>query len=221
MTVGSKSMRGRLALTVLALATALAVVERADALPSGPAIEERLVRLRSERTAQQARADGEARLGLLAAMQIAGLLTDALSVREPLDAGRMLEELPEPRRRAFAALTALNDALKEALVRPGDGSRAAVRQVADRAAKSLEDLAATDDQPLVLQVTPRFVPPRRAGGELLVAPRQSEVLPDDGKLGLRAAAPRRPGLAQSAVVPRYAPSFVPAEEEPPVEIEIT
>src|SRR4249919_3563044 len=115
MTAGPKSMRARLALAVLALATALAVVERADALPSAPTIEERLVRLRSERTALQARADGEARLGLLAPMQIAGLLTDALSVREPLDAGRALEELPEPRRRAFGALAALNDMLKEAV----------------------------------------------------------------------------------------------------------
>src|SRR6478672_6775653 len=165
MTAGPKSMRGRLALTVLALATAVAAVERADALPSAPTIEERLVGLRSERTALQARADGDARLGLLAPIQIAGLLTDALSVREPLDGGRMLEELAEPRRRAFGALAALNDTLKEAMARPGDGARAAVRRIADRAAKSLEDLAATDDQPLVLQVTPRFVPPRRDGGD--------------------------------------------------------
>jgi hypothetical protein len=217
---GSKRMGEKLILTMLALAVALTAVERAIALPSGPTIEERLVRLRSERTALQARADGEARLGLLSPLLIAGLLTDALSLRESLDAGRRIEDLAEPRRRAFVALAALNDALKVALDRPGDGARATARQVADRAAKSLEDLAATDDQPLVLQFSPRFVPPRRAGGDLTVAPREPVVPVDRGKLRLPSAPPRLSGVPQP-VVPRYAPSFVTAaEEDPPVEIEI-
>src|SRR3954469_1202163 len=92
----------------------------AIALPAfagDPAVDERLVRLRSERSILQAQADGAARLALFQPMRIAGLLTDALSAREA-SAGRALDELPPSRRQAFTALVSLNGALKEALAHP-------------------------------------------------------------------------------------------------------
>src|SRR5437899_485232 len=76
-------MRALLALlaTLLALAP---VIARAGE----PTVDERLARLRSEQAGLEARADGEERLGLLAALRVGGLLADALAVRLPLDAGR-------------------------------------------------------------------------------------------------------------------------------------
>jgi hypothetical protein len=201
---------------LLAALAALAV----PALAGEPTVDERLTRLRSARAGLAARADGEARLALLTPLRIQGLLADALAVRLPLDSGRAPNDLPGPRRRAYAALGDLTDALAEAVVRPGDGARAVAREAADRAAKALDDLAPTDDLPLVLQASPRVVPPRRAAGDLLVAPPVVDVPPADATLNLDFAAPggRRP---VAPVVPRYAPAFVPQPDpDPPVEIEI-
>src|SRR3954470_1840835 len=140
-------MRRLLALPAALLAIAL------PAFGGEPGIDERLVRLRSERSALQARADGAARLALFQPMRIARPLTDAPALREAAD-DRSVDELPAPRRRAVAALVSLNDAVKEAMVLPGDGAVARAQEAAGRADRALEALA-TDDQPLVLQVAPR------------------------------------------------------------------
>lgn len=202
---------------LLALLAALLAIT-VPAFAGEPAADERLVQLRSERSALQARADGAARLTLFEPLRIAGLLTDALSVREGT-AGRTLDALSPPRRAAFTALLSLNDALKEAVAHPGDGARTRARQAGDRAAKALDALA-DDGQPLVLQVAPRVVPPRRNGGELTLVPHDPPVPPDDAELHLLTAAPAHTGEEGSSTV-RYAPEFVEAaEEDPTVEIEI-
>lgn len=202
---------------LLALLAALLAIT-VPAFAGEPATDERLVQLRSERSALQARADGAARLTLFEPLRIAGLLTDALSAREGA-AGRTLEALSPPRRAAFTALLSLNDALKEALAHPGDGARTRARQAADRAAKALDALA-DDGQPLVLQVAPRVVPPRRNGGELTLVPHDPPVLADDAELHLLTAAPAHIGEETPSTV-RYASEFVEAaEEDPTVEIEI-
>ena len=82
----------------------------------------------------EARADGEARIGLVTAFGIASLLTDALAVRSEADGERGFDRLPLFRRQAFAELEALNAALKDALDLPGAGARLAARKAADRAA---------------------------------------------------------------------------------------
>jgi len=203
----------RSVLVLLAALLACAPVARAGE----PAVDERLVQLRGERSALQARADGAARVALLTPLRVAGLLTDALSAREG-SSGRALDELPVGRRQAFAALIALNDALKQALARPGQGPNALLRMASDRAAKALEALAG-DDQPLVLQVMPRVVPPRRGGGELALVPPAPPVPPAEADFRFRPAAPRAP--EPGATVVRYVPGFVPAADvDPPVEIEI-
>ena len=92
---------------------------------------------------------------------------------------------PSPR------LDALNAAIKEALDRPGEGARLAApgRRAG---ARQLERLAGLDDAPLVLAFTPRFVPPRRAAGELTLAPRPRRRSPEAGlRLDAPASARRR------------------------------
>src|SRR6185437_2762488 len=210
--------------TLFALAPIAPLVARAGE----PTVDERLARLRSEQAGLQARADGEGRLGLLQPLRTGGLLADALAVRLPLDSGRTLDTLPTPRRQAYAALANLAGALEEAIDRPGDGARALAREAGDRAARALDGLAPTDDLPLVLQVTPRVVPPRRDGGDLLLAPQDVDAPPADSKLTIHFAAPARREAPASpvappvaSVVPLYAPAFVTAAEpDPPVEVEI-
>jgi hypothetical protein len=204
-------MRAALALMAALLACATA------ARGGEPAVDERLVRLRSERTALQVRADDAARVALLTPLRIAGLLTDALSLRSAAD-DRSVDQLPAPRRQAFAALAALNDSLAEALAYPGDGTRTLARETAERAGKALEALAG-DDRPLVLQVTPRVVPPRRGEAELAMVPREPSQLPEDAVLHLKFAAAR--GGEPTATVVRYVPDIgVAKEADPAVEIEI-
>jgi hypothetical protein len=204
----------------IGVAVTALLLGRPEAVHSGPTVGERLSRLRTERAALQARADGEARLSLLAPMHIDSLLTDALSAREPIDGERTIEALPAPRRQAYADLDALNEALKDALARPGEGARSAARDAADRAAKSLGALAPLDDLPLVLQFTPRFVPPRRATGELTLAPSRPEALPPEGAIRLRPVQ-RRAEEPAAPTVPRYAPPFAAAhDEDPAVQIEV-
>jgi hypothetical protein len=183
-------------LVLLAATLALALPARA----AEPTIDERLAELGRERTALEARADGRARLELLAPLQTAGLLADALSARAPIDAGHPLGELPPSRQRAYAALASVLEALADALVQPGEGAWARARDAAARAGEALGRLASTDDRPLVLQVTPSVVPPRR-DPELLLVPRA--VAPADEELHLPAAArsDARP------VVVRYVPDI--------------
>jgi hypothetical protein len=202
----------RLASALLAMLLACAALARAGE----PAVDERVVQLRSERTALQTRADAAARVAFLAPLQLAGLLTDALAARAGLDR-RPLSELAAPRREAFAALAALNEALKQAVARPAEATQAQARAAADRATRALEALAG-DDQPLLLQVKPRVVPPRRSG-ELAIAPRESPASAAEVPLRLRPAAPRSAEPPASDV--RYAPDFATgAERDAVVAIEI-
>jgi hypothetical protein len=190
------------------------------ALAGEPTIDERLAQFRAERAGLQARADGGERLGLLTPLRIEGLLADALAIRLPLDSGRTLDAVPAPRRQAYAALADLTDAIKEAIARPGEGAQALARAAGGRAARALDDLASSDDLPLVLQLSPRVVPPRRDKGDLLIAPPRVEAPPVDATLRIGFAPPRSQG-PMAPVVPRYAPGFVtPDEPDPPVEIEI-
>jgi hypothetical protein len=222
MTAGPRRLRWTIALVAIVVGAAVAgtMLGRPEAARSGPTVGERLSRLKAERAALQARADGDARLGLLMPIRIDGLLTDALSARETVDGDRALEALPAPRRQAYAALEALNEALRDALARPGEGARTAARAAADRAAQSLEALAPLDDLPLVLQFTPRFVPPRRATGELTIAPRDADPPAADGVLRLRTPS-RRGDDATAPTVPRYAPPFAAVrDEDPAVQIDV-
>jgi hypothetical protein len=204
-------MRAALALMAALLACAGA------ALGGEPSVDERLVRLRSERTVLQVRADDAERVALLTPLRTAGLLTDALSLRLTAD-NRPVEQLPAPRRQALAALVALNEALGEALANPGEGTRTLARETAERAGKALEALA-SDDQPLVLQVAPRVVPPRRGEAELVLVAREPPTLADDAALHLKFAAAR--GGESTATVVRYVPDIgVTSEADPAVEIEI-
>jgi hypothetical protein len=201
----------RLASALMAALLACAALARAGE----PAVDERLVQLRSERSTLQARADGAARVSLLAPIRVASLLTDALAVRGAVD-GRALGELATPRREAFAALSALNEALKDAIAGPGEGTQARARSAAERASRALEALA-RDDQPLVLEVAPRVVPPRRAA-ELAIAPREPPA-PVEVPLRLQPGTVRPVAPATSGV--RYAPEFaIDNDRDPAVEIEI-
>lgn len=201
---------------LLAALVALAV----PALAGEPPIDERLVLLRSARTALQARADGAARLALLMPMRVQGLLTDALSAREPLDAGRTIGELAAPRRQAFTTLAALNAALNDAEARPGEAATALARQAAQRATKALEALAGTDDLPLVLEVTPRVVPPRRNAGELALEPWQPPVLAAEAPFHLPPVSPPSTQPVTFTEV-RYVPAFAATTaEDAAVDVEI-
>lgn len=181
---------------------------------------EKLGALRAERAALQARADGEARLGLLTPFRVASLLTDALAARGEAERERAFDRLPADRRQAFAAADALNAALKEALGRPGAGTRQLAAAAAAPVRAALERLANADDFPLVLQFTPRFVPPRRATGELTLAPGAPAVPPSAGAVPLGPGGPPS-GAPAVPTVPRYAPSFATAnEDDPAVPIEI-
>ncbi len=204
---------------VAAAATAVWLL-RAESGGSGPTVGERVGALRAERAALQAKADGVARVELLSAFRGASLLFDALAARSDSDRERSFEKLPAARHRAFAELDALNAALREAAERPGAGARYTVAQAADRIGGELERLAAFDDAPVVLAYTPVFVAPRRATGELTLAPGAPPSPPSDSALRLEPR-PMQPGAAAPPTVPRYAPSFAgPGEDDPPVEIEI-
>ena len=183
-------------------------------------VAEKLATLRTERIALQARADGESRVRLLEAFRLASLLTDGLVARYDAESERALGSLPAASQSAFAQAAAFNATIKEALDRPGEGARLTVQAAALEARTALERLAEGDDTPLVLAITPRFVPPRRSTGELTVAPRAPPAPPEDH--GLRLDAPRPPGsVAAGAEVPRYVPDFAAASiDDPPVQVEV-
>ncbi|MBL6616583.1 MAG: hypothetical protein ISP49_12530 [Reyranella sp.] len=207
----------------LMLVAGIFFMVREEAAPTGPTVEEQITDLRSERASLEARADGEARIGLLTAFRTASLLTDALAVRLEADGDRGFDRLPSFRRQAFAELEALNAALKEALDRPGAGARLAASKAAGHAAAQLDRLAG-DDAPLVLSFTPRFVPPRHATGELTLPPAAAARPDPRAEGGLRLDAPGQPAAPATSAgpaVPRYAPDFTAAgDEDPPVQIEI-
>lgn len=222
----ARRLRRALAATVLAglaVAGAAFLWTRGEAPGTGPTVEEKIAALRAERASLQARADGEARIGLLPAFRTASLLVDALAVRSEPGADRAFDLLPAFRRQSFAEMEALNGALRDALDRPGDGARLAALEAAGRAAAQLDRLASLNDAPLILSFTPRFVPPRRATGELTLAPGAPGSAPQDGalRLGRPAGQAGQPGAQTVPAVPRYAPDFAASsDEDPPVQVEI-
>src|SRR5262245_22888611 len=153
-----------------ALVAGATLLERHDAAVPGQTQGEKIAMLKGERSRLQARAGAEERIGLLSAFRTAALLTDALAARADSDEERPLDQLPANRRRVFADVDTLNAALRGAVARPSEGARLAAIAAAERARSSLERLAGVDDLPLVLQFTPRFVPPRRATGDLTLTP---------------------------------------------------
>ncbi|TAJ38919.1 MAG: hypothetical protein EPO55_14165 [Reyranella sp.] len=220
---------GVVAIGMLCVAAALFLLFGRTTPPGTEAtIGEKLAALRAERASLQARADGEARIGLLQAFRVAGLLTDTLAARYESDAERAFDRLPPARLQAFAEVDRLNAAIKDALDRPGEGARRAARKAAEQATTQLERIAGLDDAPLVLAYTPRFVPPRRATGELTLTPGASGSVPPEGALRLDMP-PAAGGLAAPSVVPptgmptvpRYAPDFATSgDDDPAVQIEV-
>ena len=213
---------GAVAIAGLIVVAAIFAVMREEAPANGPTVDEKIAVLRAERASLQARADSEARIGLLPAFRTAGLLFDALALRSESDGHRAFDLLPDFRRHAFGELDALNGALKDALDRPTEGARLAALKAAAGAAAQLDRLAA-DDAPLILSYVPRFVPPRRATGELTLAPNApSTALGPAPEGALRLDTPARPAATQAAqAVPRYAPEFAAAgDDDPPLQIEI-
>jgi hypothetical protein len=206
------------AFAAVVVAAVVVTMMREEMPAGGPMVDERIAVLRTERAGLQARADSEARIALLPDFRTASLLLDALAVRSESDSDRAFDLLPPYRRQAFGELDALNGALKDALDRPSEGARLAAHKAAARAAAQLDRLAA-DAVPLILSYTPRFVPPRRATGELTLAPGTPEAAPQ-GPLQLdRPAAPVANPAMQA--VPRYAPDFAAVgDDDPPLRIEI-
>jgi hypothetical protein len=221
----ARRLRRAIAATVVAavaLAAAALLATQEETPGTAPTVEEKVTALRAERASLQARADGDARIGLLSAFRTASLLVDALAVRSEADGDRPFDLLPAFRRQVFAEIDALDGALRDALERPGEGARAAALQAASRAAAQIDRLAGLDEAPLILSFTPRFIPPRRATGELTL-PLAPGTPPQDGALRLdkSAGSPAGPGVPAVPAVPRYAPDFAAsADEDPPLQIEI-
>jgi hypothetical protein len=149
------------ALLGAALAAIAYLLVREEAPGMGPTVGEKIALLVAERASLQARANGDARIGLLPAFRAAGLLTDALAARSESEAERAFDSLPSFQGQAFAGIDALNGALRDALERPSADARLAALKAAERATAELDRLAGLDDAPLILSFTPRFVPPRR------------------------------------------------------------
>jgi hypothetical protein len=223
----SRSLRRILVATVLAgatVATGVWLLDREDVADPSLTVGEKAAALIADRAGLQARADGSARVGLLVPFRTAGLLTDALLARSVSDQDCPFDRLPLFRQRAFAELDDLNAALAEALARLGDGTRQAANKATEQANAELDRLAGLDDAPLVLSFTPRFVPPRRAAGELALPAGRSSTPPKDKALRVgqaerapNASAPR----PKTPTVPRYAPDFASSrDEDPAVQVEI-
>jgi hypothetical protein len=191
----------------------------------GATVGERLAALKTERSSLQARADGEARIGLLQAFRVASLLTDALAARYEAGAEQVFDRLPAARHQPFAELDRLNTAIKDVLGRPSEGARRAVHEAMDQAAAQLDRIAGLDNAPAVLALTPSFVPPRRATGELTLTPGAAATAAPEGALRLdRPPAPAagRSASSSSPTVPRYAPDFATSgDDDPPVQVEVT
>ena len=112
----------------------------------------------------------------------------------------------------------LNGALKDALDTPSEGARLAAHKAAARAATQFDWLVA-DDAPLILSYSPRFVPPRRATGELTLAPNFECRAWSRAAGALRLDTPGGPAANQAVqAVPRYAPDFAAAgDDDPPLD----
>jgi len=205
---------------VVALAVVVAawLVLGRDEPVQGPTVGERMAALQAERATLQAKADGESRLDLVAAFRVASLLTDAIVVRAASLREHAFASLNELQRQPFAEIEALDAGLREAVAQPGAGARQAVEALRQRAQTALDKMAG-DGKPLVLQFTPRFVPPRRGGGELSLAP-SAKPAADPAPSGANPASPAASGDGASAVTPRYVPDFATSRDDPPVEIEI-
>lgn len=216
------------ALLGLVLVAAAYLWEREPDIDTGPTTGEKIASLMAERAGLQARADGEARVRLLRAFRTASLLTDALAARFEPDGDRAFDRLPAVRRQAFSELDALNGALGDAVSRPGEGALLAANRAAERTAAQLDRLAGVDDAPLILSFAPRFVPPRRAAGELTLPAGAASTPPHDDVLRLGPSSGSSSGSGSSAApppaptVPRYAPDFAASrdDEDPPVDVEI-
>src|SRR5260370_8925631 len=98
------------AATVLCAGLAVAAIlqGRDDPVRSGQTLGEKVVMIKAERARLQARAGAEARIGLLAAFRVAGLLTDALAARADVDGERTPDELPAGPPQAFPDIDPLN-----------------------------------------------------------------------------------------------------------------
>jgi hypothetical protein len=198
--------------------------------PQGVTVGERLADLQAARAALQAKADGESRVELATAFRVASLLTDALEVRSDGGRERTFASLSSLQREAFADLDALDAALRDALARPGEGARQAVEGPRQHAQAALDKMAG-DGEPLVLQFSPRFVPPRRTGGELALTPQSPSDSASPGQTASTSSGQALPALAlgeapptadppPSSLMPRYVPPFAASAEDPPVEIEV-
>lgn len=227
---GPEAPRGRrrwIVAAVLALGAGLAaavlLIDRQPATVGGPTVGERVSALGTERTALQARADGEARIALWMAFDGASLMSSALAARYEADPERPFAALSAADKQAFDDADALNAAIRDALARPGEGARAAATTAAAHLQVALEHLAG-GAEPLVLSFTPHFVAPRRGMGELTLAPRPSVSLSADppAAAGFRLeAGVRRTEASETPTVPRYAPAFTGAHaEDPPVPVEV-
>ena len=221
-------MRRYLKLAVVLVAAAAATTGAIAMLPPSETppvltLGEKLLAIGTERADLQARADGTTRLRLLEPLRTASLLTDALTARHDGDSDRAFDGLAAARRQAFAELDRLNAALREAMARPGEGAIAISAASGDRAATMLARLADGDDVPIVLSFTPRFVPPRRVNGELVLAPAKPEGT-NGGVLRLEpssTAVSQTPATVVAPTVPRYAPEFATiAAEDAPLRLEV-
>ena len=223
MTAGGRRLSWILAAAAVlcaALVAGATLLERNEVIGPGQTEGEKIVMIKAERARLQARADAEARIALLPAFRIATLLTDALAVRASSEDERTVDRMPATRRQAFGDLDALNAALRDAVSRPGEGARQVAGTAAERARAALERLAGIDELPLVLQFTPRFVPPRRATGDLTLTPRAAEPAAPEGSLRLGPVGKANVEPAPPTV-PRYAPTFAASGEyDPPVQVEV-
>src|SRR5437899_3292448 len=208
------------AVLCVALVAGAILFARNEPIGLGETQGEKVAMIKAERARLQARAGGEARIGLLSAFRIEALLTDALAARADGEEARTIDQLSAIRRQAFSDNDALNAALRDAIAQPGEGARLAASAAAERARVSLERLAGIDDLPLVLQFTPRFVLPRRATGDLTLTPRATAATAPEGplRIGSRSKASPEPAVP---TVPRYAPAFATSgEHDPPVPVEV-
>lgn len=198
--------------------TGWALLGRGD--PTGLTVEEKLVALRAERATLQARADGEARVLLLPAFRTASLLLDALAARVQSGDRQPFDDLPAFRLQAFDELTRLNQALGDALDRPGEGARRAAFAAATRSLAAVERLA-PERFPLVLSYSPQFVPPRRAASEITLEADVHGAAPTERTLPLAPPAGPAEEPRSAPPVPRYAPEFAAGSEpDAPVPVEV-
>ncbi len=231
MTVGStasgESLWGRtLVLVAVVLAAggmlAFGFLHGNRGVSGAPTIAEKLVNLRADRAELQARADGMARIELLASFRAASLLFDALAARYEPEREQPYERLPPQRREMFDRLEAVNTALRAALDRPGAPGRAlAVNQAASGISGDLERLASHDLAPVILSYTPGILAPRRMASELTLPSDSAVATPAEGAARDDSAGKPAGGGSSNGMVPRFAPSFAtPAAEDPVVEVDI-